>query len=189
MSRAQSGRHRDGGGGGEAERIRAGDDNGGDGEGERQAHALAADEVPEEERRDARRDGEDDEPLRRLVREPLGGGLGVLGGAHQCDDLGERRVATHLGRPEGDSTFMSRVRVLSAAHAPLWKTQPPQSTTVVASRKSQISRRSGCGRLKPKRCLPISEYSTVGMVRMRERKKRLRMSTAIAPAIAGSLMS
>ena len=60
----------------------------------------ATQEVPGEERDDARADGQDHQVLRGPVGQPLAGRLGVLRLLDQVHDLGERGVRADLGGAE-----------------------------------------------------------------------------------------
>src|SRR5665811_2211266 len=83
---------------GQSQRVRAGDDHHGDREEHRRLHAGPGGQ-PDQERRGTTDQGDQDQPERRPVREPLPGSLGVLRLLDHGDDLGQCGVRTDLRRP------------------------------------------------------------------------------------------
>ncbi len=102
---------------GEAQRVGAGDDDGGDGEGEREERRLVNDEEPDQERQQPRAHRRDHQPLRRAVRQPLGGSLRVLRDLDQLHDLRERRLVADAASP-GSAASRCRSPSRRSPHRP-----------------------------------------------------------------------
>ena len=96
---AETGADHDRGGRGQAERVGAGDDDDRDGEQHRLRSGSPADSHPRRKRQAAAEEGDEHEPERGPVGEPLTGRLGVLRLLDELHDLRERRVGADLGRP------------------------------------------------------------------------------------------
>ena len=92
----QAGTHHDRGGGGQAERVWAGDHHHGDGEQDRHGDRLAG-EQPAGQGQPTADECDQYQPERRPVGQPLPGRLRVLCLLNQPDDLRQRRVSTDLG--------------------------------------------------------------------------------------------
>jgi hypothetical protein len=93
----QPGAHHDRGRGGQTEGVRAGDDHDGDREQQGRLGAAIGEQHPRRERGQPAGKGDQDQPERGPVGQPLAGRLGVLRLLHQPHDLGQRGVGADPG--------------------------------------------------------------------------------------------
>ncbi len=147
----------------QAERVRAGDDHDGDREQQRVLHVAAHGEVPDHESKRAAEQGDEDQPERGLVGEPLARRLGVLGLLDELDDLRERSVRADGGRPRA----LRPVPVDGGADQ------------LVAARLLHGQALAG-GQFRAEQVRADHRHKTIGTVNTSAITKRLRMSRTIA---------
>ena len=91
---------------GQSERIGAGDHEDRDCQGHGKQQCFTDPPEPDSKRSEANDDRDQNKPLRRAVGEQLRGCLRVLCLLHKLDDLRERCVSAHLGRPVAETAAL-----------------------------------------------------------------------------------